>query len=130
MSTNAGIAVRTGGTFQTIYCHWDGSPNHMLPMLRNNYNSLELANKLVSMGDASIIEKKLEPDPAEPHDFDNYQEDVCVFYHRDRGDSWESSRSVCYSKRELFRVPAFEYVYIFEDGQWNAYTCRGTKLNV
>lgn len=130
MSTNAGVAVRTGETFQTIYCHWDGYPEYMLPMLSNNYNSLELANKLISMGDASMIEKNIEPDPAKPHDFDNYQQDVCVFYHRDRGDSWESSRSVCYSKRDLFRVPAFDYVYIFEDGQWNAYNMNGRRLNV
>lgn len=130
MSTNAGVAVRTGETFQTIYCHWDGYPEYMLPMLRDNYNSLELANKLISMGDASLIEKNIEPDPAKPHDFDNYQEDVCVFYHRDRGDSWESCRSVCYSKRDLFRVPAFEFVYIFEDGQWNAYNMNGRRLNV
>lgn len=130
MSTNAGVAVRTGETFQTIYCHWDGYPEYMLPMLRDNYNSLELANKLISMGDASLIEKNIEPDPARPHDFDNYQEDVCVFYHRDRGDSWESCRSVCYSKCDLFRVPAFDYVYIFEDGQWNAYNMNGRRLNV
>jgi hypothetical protein len=130
MSTNAGVAVRTGETFQTIYCHWDGYPEYMLPMLSNNYNSLELANKLISMGDASMIEKNIEPDPSKPHDFDNYQQDVCVFYHRDRGDSWESSRSVCYSKRDLFRVPAFDYVYIFEDGQWNAYNMNGRRLNV
>ena len=43
MSTNAGIALRSGDTYQTIYCHWDGYPKYMLPMLQNNYNSVELA---------------------------------------------------------------------------------------
>ena len=128
MSTNSGIAIRTGETFQTIYCHWDGHPKTMLPMLRENYNSLELAMKLICLGDVSSIEKKLEPDPTKPHDFMNPQEDVCIFYYRDRGDDWESCRSVCYTKKELFRQPAFEYVYIFEDGRWNVYNMNEKRL--
>lgn len=128
MSTNSGIAIRTGETFQTIYCHWDGHPKTMLPILRDNYNSLGLAMKLICLGDASSIEKNLEPDPTKPHDFDNPQEDVCVFYYRDRGDDWESCRSVCYTRRELFRQPNFEYVYIFEDGHWNVYNMNGKRL--
>jgi hypothetical protein len=131
MSTNSGIALRSGDTYQTIYCHWDGYPEYMYPMLRDNYNSLELAAKLISYGDASSIEKKLEPDPSLPHSFDNYQcqDDVCVFYHRDRGDSWERCQPACYTLKELFSQSAFEYVYIFEDGEWNVYSSNGRKLN-
>jgi hypothetical protein len=129
MSTNCGIALRQGETFTTIYCHWDGAPKTMLPMLRENYNSFELANKLISYGDASSIDKKLEPVPGVPHSFNQYQEDVCVFYHRDRGDGWNECSPICYTWNDLFRQPAFEYVYIFEDGQWNAY-CNGRKLNL
>ncbi len=125
MSTNSGIALRQGETYMTIYCHWDGHPKTMLPMLRENYNSFELANKLISYGDASYIQKKLEPD-TDHHTFDNPEDDVCVFYHRDRGDDWFSCRSTCYLKPELFHQPNFEFVYVFENGQWNAYA--GGKL--
>lgn len=128
MSTNSGIALRTGETFQTIYCHWDGHPRTMLPKLRENYNSFELANKLISMGDASSIDKKLEPTPGVAHTFMMPEKDVCVFYHRDRGDDWYSCQSVCYTRRELFRQPNFEFVYIFEDGTWNAYNMNGRKI--
>ena len=127
MSTNSGIALRQGDTYTTIYCHWDGYPKSMLPMLRNNYNSFELANKLVSMGDASSIEKKLEPDPSEPHTFMYPQEDVCVFYHRDRGDDWLHCQPACYTKSELFKQSSFEFVYVFEDGTWNCYK-NGRKI--
>lgn len=130
MSTNSGIALRQGETFQTIYCHWNGHPKDMLPVLRENYNSFDLVNRLISMGDASIIEKKIDPDSSLPHTFNNYQDDVCVFYHRDRGDDWFSCRSVCYTWKELFKQPAFEYIYIFEDGTWNAYNMNGGKLTV
>lgn len=130
MSTNSGIALRSGETFQTIYCHWDGHPRTMLPILRENYNSLELAAKLISYGDASYIDKKLDPTPGVAHTFMMPEKDVCVFYHRDRGDDWLSCQSVCYTKKELFDQPAFEYVYIFEDGQWNVYKRNGERIYI
>ena len=130
MSTNAGIALRSGETFQTIYCHWDGYPKYMLPMLRENYNSLELAVKLISYGDASSIDKKLEPTPGVAHTFMMPEKEVCVFYHRDRGDDLISCQSVCYTKKELFDQPAFEYVYIFEDGTWNVYKRNGERIYI
>lgn len=128
MSTNSGIALRSGETFQTIYCHWDGHPRTMLPILRDHYNSVGLAAKLISYGDASSIEKKLEPDPSRPHSFSDYQDDVCVFYHRDRGDDWLSCQPTCYTWTELFNQSSFEYVYIFEDGQWKVYNMNGKRL--
>ncbi len=128
MSTNSGIALRSGDTYQTIYCHWDGHPKTMLPILRENYNSLELAAKLISYGDASYIEKKLEP--TGEHTFMKPEDDVCVFYHRDRGDDWLSCQSVCYTRKELFDQPAFEYIYIFEDGQWNVYKRNGERIYI
>lgn len=126
MSTSSGICLRSGDTYETIYCHWDGYPEYMLPILRGNYNSFELASKLISFGDASSIGAKLEPAEGQPHDFGHPAEDVCVFYHRDRGEDWLSCRSSCYLKAELFKIPSFEFIYVFEDGQWNAYA--GGKL--
>ena len=130
MSTNSGIALRSGETFQTIYCHWDGYPENMLPILRGHYNSTELAAKLISYGDASFIDKKLEPTPGVAHTFMMPEQDVCVFYHRDRGDAWLSCQSVCYTKKELFDQPAFEYIYIFEDGTWNVYKRNGERIYI
>ena len=86
MSTTSGIALRSGDTYETIYCHWDGHPDTMLPILRGYYNSFELASKLISFGDASSIDKNLEPAEGETHDFMHPAEDTCVFYHRDRGE--------------------------------------------
>ena len=60
MSTHCGIAIKTEKGYETIYCHHDGYPDYMWPMLTENYNSEALAAKLVSFGDASYIEKKLD----------------------------------------------------------------------
>jgi hypothetical protein len=128
MSTNAGIALRSGDTYQTIYCHWDGYPKYMLPMLQNNYNSVELAAKLISYGDASFIDAKLES--TGEHSFMKPEEGVSVFYHRDRGDAWIECQPVCYTEKELFDQSGFEYVYIFEDGQWNAYKRNGERIYI
>ena len=127
MSTNCGIALRTGDLYQTISCHWDGYPHYMLPMLRYNYNTLKLVSSLISQGNASYIAERLEPSEGVNHTFDMPEAGVCVFYHRDRGDSWFSCQSVCYTKKDLFSQSAFEYVYIFEDGEWNVYK-DGNKL--
>ena len=126
MSTQCGIAVRAGETFNTIYCHHDGYPKYMLSMLRENYNSLELATKLISFGDASSISEKLEP--TGDHTFDEPEEDVCVFYYRDRGEDWISCSPTCYTQRDLFNQSVFAYIYIFEDGTWNVYM-NGRKLD-
>ena len=119
MSTHCGIAVKTESGYKTIYCHNDGYTGYMLPMLTDNYNSEELASKLVSMGDASSINKKFEPTTMS-HSFDCPEADVCVFYVRDRKESWLANSPQSYStKEDLFKQ--FWYTYIFENGEWKAY---------
>ena len=88
MSTNSGIALKQGDTYLTIYCHCDGDPKTMLPILRENYNSFDLASMLISLGDASSINKLIGPNPNKPHDFMNPQKDVCVFYKTGDVQAW------------------------------------------
>lgn len=116
MSTQCGIAIKTEKGYETIYCHHDGYPEYMWPMLTENYNSEELAAKLVSFGDASYIDKFLEPS-SDYHKFGMPEPNVCMFYHRDRG---EDFRSTTYpTKKEMFSC--YYYSYIWEDGYWKFY---------
>ena len=117
MSTHCGIAIKVGDGYSTIYCHHDGYPEYMWPMLTENYNSEELAAKLISGGDASFIAEKFETDL--PHSFDKPQYDTCCFYHRDRGEDWDDVSPECYIKSSLLSL--FFYAYIWEDGCWNCY---------
>lgn len=117
MSTNSYVAVKTEKGYDAIYAHWDGYPSYMYPMLRDWYGTEERAKALVALGDASIIDKRLVPSQDSGHCFDHREEDVCVFYHRDRGE--ELNIFHCFRKDELFKRQF--YVYIFEDGQWKAY---------
>lgn len=126
MSTQCGVAIKTEKGYETIYVHSDGYPDYMWPMLTENYNSEELARKLVSFGDASYIDKKLEP-TSDFHKFNTPEPDVSMFYHRDRGEAWEDVRPFCYRKSVVFN--RFYYSYIWEDGCWNFYK-GGKKVEV
>ena len=118
MSTHCGIAIKTEKGYETIYVHFDGYPEYMWPMLTENYNSEELAAKLVSMGDASCIDEKLDPSD-KSHRFGRREEGVSVFYHRDRGDDWLDVAPTVYEKKYILNW--FYYYYIWEDGHWNFY---------
>jgi hypothetical protein len=118
MSTNSTIAVKTKTGYNVIYCHWDGHPSYMLPMLQKNYNSEELADTLISFGDASCIRKKLKP--VGPHSFDKPEKDVCVFYHRDNEEPWKECSPILFNDKDsLLNING--YLYIFEDNCWTVY---------
>ena len=129
MSTQCGIAIHEENGYECIYCHSDGYPEYMWPMLTENYNSEELARKLVGFGDASYIAEKFETNL--PHSFDKPQWDTCCFYHRDRGDSWEEVKPAHYSHSEKNRLLSeWFYLYIFDIGTgcWNFYK-GGERIN-
>ena len=120
MSTNSTVAVKTDKGYEAIYVHWDGYFDYMYPMLSENHNSLEQAMTLVSFGDASSIEKRIMPTNGSGHSFEKPEADVCVFYHRDRGERWEYVAPQTYrTKKEVLKTQY--YTYIFEDGMWRAY---------
>ena len=93
-------------------------------MLTENYNSEELAAKLVSLGDASFIDRKLEP-TSDHHKFGTPEPDVCVFYHRDRE---EDLHTTLYpTKAEL--CSCYYYSYVWKDGSWHFYK-GGNLINI
>ena len=131
MSTNAVIAVRTNeNTVKAIYLHWDGYIEHAGKLLIKNYNSLEMTEKIVNLGDLSSLKKRLSPNKDEIHSFEKPIHDVTVAYHRDRGDdlniielSWsENSQYMLNILKET--VPSAEYAYIFNDNKWFVADCE------
>lgn len=118
MSTHSNIAVKTDKGYETIYCHNDGYPSYMYPMLRDWYGTEERAKALVALGDASFIAKRLVPSKGSDHHFDHPEEDVCIFYHRDRSEPWQYCAP---SYEEELSQLRMQYVYVFEDGEWHVY---------
>ncbi len=121
MSTRSFIAKQVGpDAYRTIYCHFDGYLSHNGAMLIDHYNTPEMVDKLLDLGDISVLNKKLDPDPNLPHSFDykKRQEDVTVAYGRDRGEKGTEARVMTLKQLDdPNNWTVFTYIFT-EDNQW------------
>ena len=128
MSTRSYICIeKENGDIQGVYCHSDGYLTYNGAMLIDHYNEREKVEKLISLGDLSILCENIEPDPTKPHsfDYDKRQRNVCVFYGRDRNETGTDARVV--ELEELDNDIWIEYIYIFGlDNKWRYF--EGGKL--
>ena len=86
MATRSTIAVlHTDGTVSSSYCHWDGYLTHHGRILVQHYNTLELAEELISHGSMSSLAESITP--AGAHTFDDPEKGCTVYYGRDRGET-------------------------------------------
>lgn len=90
MSTNSTISIqRKDGTATSIYCHWDGYIEHNGCVLQLAYNTAEKVEELLKLGDLSSLGYYTLP--SGHHTFERPEWDVCVAYHRDRGEEFRQS---------------------------------------
>ena len=123
MSTRSMIALKIGpDKYKSIYCHYDGYLTYVGAILLDHYNTKEKLEKLLELGDLSSLDIKTEPDPNLPHSFDGVrQDDVCVAYGRDRGETGTEAKIM--TLHELVNVDWIQYVYILgPDNEWNYYS--------
>ena len=57
MTTRSSIAYidEQSGMIRSIYCHWDGYPDHQAPILCAHYNDINKIKKLISLGSISKL---------------------------------------------------------------------------
>ncbi len=124
MSTRSYILKENDdGTYIGIYCHNDGYLSYNGAMLIDHYKNREKVEKLISLGNMSSLNIYLDPDPSKEHSFDDRQEDVSVFYQRDRG---EEGQEACNITLEELNDPSswIEYCYIYtKDNKWSYFKC-------
>ena len=121
MSTRSNIGVlNNDGTVTAIYCHWDGYVEHNGQILSEHYQEVEKVKELISGGDLSSLRPKIKP--TGEHSFENPQEDVCIYYHRDRDEQWEQTKPKTYESiiqlYEKLKDSWVEYLYIYIAGDW------------
>lgn len=117
MATNCTIAVEhLDGTISEVYCHYDGYPSHTGKLLTEHYNTLESVEELISFGDMSQLRAKIHP--TGPHSFEYPQDDVTIFYGRDRSEL--DTKPTKYWNRAMHRLSGSDcqYNYIFKNGEW------------
>jgi len=103
MATRSTISVVFNtGEVRSIYCHFDGYLEHNGLLLNEHYNTQEMAEELVRMGDASDLDKSIESS---------------TFYARDRN---EELTIKSFWNLDIFMTTYSpqEYNYLFKDGKW------------
>jgi hypothetical protein len=86
MATRSRIGLKLeDGTIKHSYCHFDGYPHGVGHTLVKHYSDIEKVKELLSFGDMSFLAPKVTPDGI--HNFDNPEQDVTVFYGRDRAEA-------------------------------------------
>lgn len=108
MSTRSRIAVANeDGTYTSIYCHFDGYIGGVGRRLLENFTTRQVAEEMMSLGDASSIGEGLSK---------------CEFYSRDRGEDQEETKaSTSKSLDELRHVcseSGGEFLYVWHDDRW------------
>jgi len=112
MSTRSRIGIlQENGSVKSIYCHYDGYPEHTGKTLVENYTSPVEVNNLIEKGDLRFIN----PSPSDNEHYPDQGETEAVAitstsqesFLKDTGDSWG------------------EYAYLYKDGEWEVSPTRG-----
>lgn len=128
MSTNAFIGkVNPDQTVSYIYCHWDGYEEGVGKTLMTHYTNPALIDKLLDLGDLSMLGNIPESDP-EGWRGGSVAEDKCLTY-RDRGEKQVDKKTVAskddyYREGKEFMIP---YLYLFENGKWFVRSVKSDK---
>ena len=126
MATRSRIAIeREEGTVYSIYCHFDGYPEHNGAVLQKHYQDRSKVEKLIALGDISILDREIEPKGE--HSFENPETGVVVAYHRDRGDELRKAK-LHKDKASYFKSDVEEYGYLFtKEGEWKYVEGDGSR---
>tara|TARA_A100001015_G_scaffold211101_1_gene236659 strand:+ start:3207 stop:3659 length:453 start_codon:yes stop_codon:yes gene_type:complete len=115
MATRSNIAYKTPeGKIRSVYCHWDGYPEHNGEMLKRHYNSFDRAVALVELGSISALKPNLNAQTA-GHSFETPADEITIAYHRDRGEELHISE---YDDIPSWIADMEEYAYLYTDNGW------------
>lgn len=124
MGTRSYIAIANpSGGYSAIYCHWDGYPEYMGEMLRDNYRSKGKSRALIRLGDCSSIKRNLAA--VGPHSFNAPAPDVTIAYGRDRNQSDCKARQFETIKEfaEYAADSWAQFIYVFDGKRWHWAEC-------
>jgi len=135
MATRSAIGYRKlDGSVRAVYCHWDGSPSHQLPILKKHYSGIRKVQALIKPGSMSSLRTRqlwehsncLAENGEILRDAEGYaryenERDAQPLYHTERGDGRDAEAPITshYPRNEWFHSHDCDYVYIFEpDKTW------------
>ena len=86
MGTRCAIGIMHNDRIIGKYSHYDGYPSYTGEMLKKHYSNPIKTLPMIALGDQSVLMKEFMP-TSKNHCFETPDEDVTVFYGRDRGES-------------------------------------------
>ena len=111
MATRARIGLRLAeDAILSVYHHWDGYPQWLGVLLRQNYRTKDKIAELLDGGDISCIDSDT--------DWNLEKVENHVQYYNDRGEKTEPRLDL---NEDDFFENNEEYAYIFDDGKWVCY---------
>ena len=115
MSTNSTISLQHhNGSVRSIYCHWDGYPEHVGKILVENYDTIGKIETLLDLGSLSSLGESARKPYS--HTYDTPVLGYCVAYGRDRCEEDEEAQNFD-SLDEMLDYNSEQYNYVFKD-QW------------
>lgn len=123
MSTRSNIAMELpNGKFKTIYCHFDGYPDHNGQILLDHYNTRDKVEKLLSFGNLSSLAENIEPQDGtkQSYKYEKRQHDVCVFYNRDCGAKDQEAKDLTLDNLKDAEWIDYFYIFTLKD-EWKYY---------
>lgn len=119
MSTRSVIGVHINNVVRSIYCHFDGYPEHVGAILEQHYQSDEKRSALMDLGDLSVLGPELTPPDGEHHSFERKYPGVVVAYHRDRGEQLIEAEKTEFAKFMLSPPDECQdYTYLHDGDNW------------
>jgi len=120
MGTRSAIGYKTAeGKVRAKYSHYDGYPAYTGKMLEEHYQAARKIAQMVELGDQSFIAPNVFP-TLDTHSFDTPEEDVIVFYARDRGETGTEAREFDTVEEFVtyYADAGCEYFYLHTAGGW------------
>ena len=130
MATRARIGIENAdGSITTSYHHWDGYPAGLGFNLISHWDNPETLREAISLGDASNWGKRIAP--VGEHSFSAPEENVNVYYGRDRGE--DNVGPVSFDNYDDFadnwNMAGEEYAYVLRrDGTWTMIDRYGERV--
>jgi hypothetical protein len=110
-----GIIDNRTGVVTSIYCHWDGYPEHNGRMLVEYYSDPLKIQELLALGALSSLGEAI----GEKHDFNTNSQSYCTAYGRDRGETQVGPQTQ--DSLEEFLSNGEEYNYLWDGQRWNCF---------